>query len=77
MLHGRKRYLQILLDPARAELLDQVAEERQMRSTALIRQWVYDALEALLPASVYAAADAKDAATRAASVQRQLDGRRK
>ena len=42
--HGNKTYLQILLDPNRAELLKEVAEWKDMRPTALVRDTVYKML---------------------------------
>lgn len=77
MYHGQKRYLQLLLDPARAALLDRIAEAKQVRTSAYVRELVYEALERLVPPEAYDKALAEDAALRAASVQRQLAGRRK
>lgn len=77
MYHGQKRYLQVLLDPARAELLDRLAGEKDVRVTALVRDMVYEALEARFVAEVYQAAVSRDAETKAAAVQRQVDGRKR
>jgi hypothetical protein len=75
--HGRKRYLQILLDPARHELAKQVAEEKNMRTTEWIRQTIYAALERELPASVYRGAEASDQALWRQSVLNRVEGRAK
>ena len=75
--HGNKTYLQILLDPNRAELLKEVAENKGMRPTAWIRDAVYSVLERKLPASVYKEAVAQDDASWKASVRRRVEGRTK
>jgi hypothetical protein len=53
MFHGKKRYFQVLLDPARAELLDELAEQRGMRPAALVREIVYLHLERTFAPTVY------------------------
>ena len=75
--HGNKTYLQILLDPNRAELLKEVAENKGMRPTAWIRDAVYKMLELNVPVDVYTAAVAKDEAAWQASVRRRVEGRLK
>lgn len=75
--HGNKTYLQILLDPNRAELLKEVAENKGMRPTAWIRDAVYKMLELNVPADVYTAAATKDEAAWQASVRRRVEGRLK
>ena len=35
--HGNKVYIQLLLDPARAMLLEQIAEDKGMKLSALAR----------------------------------------
>lgn len=77
MYHGQKRYLQILLDPERAQLLDDLAEKKGVRTTAFVRSQIYEVLERMTPPEVYADALARDEAIRAASVRRQVAGRRK
>lgn len=74
-LHGAKAYYQILLDPHRAELLERLAEERGMRTTALAREMLYSAMERLVGASDYGLAEAQDHAQRRASIQNQVRGR--
>ena len=75
--HGNKTYLQILLDPNRAELLKEVAESQNMRPTAWIRDTVYKVLEASVPVETYAAAAAKDDAVWQASIRKRVEGRLK
>lgn len=82
--HGRKKYLQILLDPHRHELLSKLAAEKidphtqkEMKTTALIRYYVYEALERALPSSVYKEAEAADAAVWRQSVRNRVEGRTK
>ena len=40
--HGNKVYIQLLLDPARALLLEQIAEDKGIKVSALARQAIYD-----------------------------------
>lgn len=75
--HGNKTYLQILLDPHRAELLKEVAESKGLRPTAWIRDTVYKMLELQVPPDVYTAAAVKDAAEWQESVRRRVEGRMK
>ena len=75
--HGNKTYLQILLDPHRAELLKDVAQNKGVRATAWIRDAVYKMLELLVPPEIYKEAAAKDEAAWQASVRRRVEGRRK
>jgi hypothetical protein len=77
MFHGQKRYLQVLLDPNRADLLDALAAERDVRTTALVREQVYEALERSVPPEVYAEALSRDVVVREDAINRQVDGRRK
>jgi hypothetical protein len=77
MFHGQKRYLQVLLDPHRADLLDAMAARREMRTTALVRELVYEALEERCPPEVYADAVARDGMLRADAIERQVAGRKR
>jgi len=69
--------MQILLDPHRAALLEKIAMDKGVRSTAWIRDAVYNALEKALPSSVYQEAVAKDEASWRESVRRRVEGRMK
>jgi hypothetical protein len=77
VLHGQKRYYQILLDPARAALLDRVAENSGVRTTALIRDWLYARLQQSYSKVAYQRAYDADMRLRADSISRQVEGRRK
>ena len=74
--HGMKRYLQILLHPHRSELLDRMAEERDVRPTALVRDLVYAALQQHYSRAEYAAAVAADELVRAEGIRNQVNGRK-
>ena len=73
--HGNKTYLQILLDPHRAKLVQQQAKAQGIRATAWIREAVYKELERELPASVYQLALADDQAVWRKSVRSRVEGR--
>ncbi len=73
--HGNKTYFQILLDPHRAKLVLDRAEEKGIRATAWIRDAIYKELERELPASVYKEALADDDAVWRKSVRRRVEGR--
>ncbi len=73
--HGQKKYLQILLDPARAELLQQLATEKGIKPTALVRELVYQGLARSVPTTIFNEAAAKDEATWRKSVRSRVEGR--
>lgn len=75
--HGRKKYYQLLLDPHRAALLNELADEKGKRATALVRDFVYAMLERELPASVYRQAESADDAVWRESVRNRVEGRTK
>jgi hypothetical protein len=77
MFHGQKRYLQVLLDPARAELLDRMAKHRDLRTTALAREQLYAAIQQGVPPEEYQAALEQDEQARAEAIARQVQGRKK
>ena len=60
--HGNKVYIQLLLDPARALLLEQIAEDKGMKISALARQAIYDWVGYMTEAEVFNAAEALDQA---------------
>jgi hypothetical protein len=72
---GHKWYCQLLLDVNRYTLLEQMAEEQNKKVTVLIRELIYQGLQAALPASAYKAAEKADAALWAESVRRRVQGR--
>ena len=73
--HGNKTYMQILLDPHRAKLLLDLAEQTSTRPTAWIRNAVYKALEREYPSAIYNEAVAKDEAAWRVSVRKRVEGR--
>ena len=75
--HGSRRYYQVLLQPNRAALVEEIAAERNIRATELIRRMVYESLERDLPASIYKAADAADQAVWRQAVRNRVEGRTK
>ena len=75
--HGAKIYVQLLLDPNRAELLQDIASEQGKRPTAVMRDILYSHLERTLPSSVYGEAAAKDHAVWRESVSNRVKGRSK
>lgn len=75
--HGNKRYLQILLDPNRAKFLDEIAAERGVRVTALVRDVLYEFLKKNVEKSRYELALAKDEAIWAQTVRNRVAGRTK
>ena len=40
--HGSRRYYQVLLQPNRAKLVEEIAAEKGIRATELIRRMTYD-----------------------------------
>ena len=75
--HGSRRYYQVLLQPNRAQIIEDMAAEQKIRATELIRRAVYDWLERELPASVYKQALAEDRAVWAQAVRNRVEGRAK
>ncbi len=75
--HGAKIYVQLLLDPHRAKLLQDIATEQGKRPTAAMRDMLYSHLERVLPSSVYGEAAAKDNAVWRESVRNRVKGRAK
>jgi hypothetical protein len=76
-IHGSKVYYQLLLDPNRAKLLQDMAAERNKRPTAVMREILYLHLERTLPSSTYGEAAAKDHAVWRESVSNRVKGRTK
>ncbi len=73
--HGSKLYCQLLLDPHRYKLAENLAAGEGKKVTALLREMVYTALEKALPASEYKAAEAADEALWRESVKKRVEGR--
>ena len=75
--HGKRWYLQILLEPHRAELLKELAEEKGVRMTGLAREMIYEGIQKATSSPVYKEAEAKDAAVWRESVRNRIEGRTK
>ncbi len=75
--HGNKVYVQLLLDPARALLLEQIAEDKGMKLSALARQAIYDWVGFMTEPEVFKAAEELDEARWRQSVQKRLEGRKR
>jgi hypothetical protein len=75
--HGQKFYCQLLLDRNRYLLVDEMAKQQGKRTTALLREMVYAALEKAVSLSEYRAAEAADHAAWADSVKRRVQGRQR
>ena len=75
LTHGNKTYLQILLDPNRAKLVEEQANAEGIRATAWVRNLIYKDLERNLPSSVYKEAEAQDEAVWRKSVRKRIEGR--
>ena len=75
--HGNKQYFQVLLDPNRAELVQQEAAKGKQRATAWIREAVYSELKRISSPTVYSEAEAKALARWRQSVRKQVEGRAK
>ena len=73
--HGNKTYMQILLDPNRAQLLSNLADGLKLRPTTWIRDVIYKELERCVPSESYEAALEKDKQAWQDSIQRRVEGR--
>ena len=73
--HGNKTYLQILLDPNRAKLLTDLADQSGIRPSAWVRNAVYKMIEEQVEQDIYAAALELDKAAWQESVRRRVEGR--
>lgn len=74
--HGNKHYLQLLIDNAKYQLLEQCAQERGVRTTALARDAVYEWLSRNVDAQVFQAANILDDATWKQSVRNRIKGKK-
>jgi hypothetical protein len=72
--HGNKRHFQVLLDPNRAALLKELADECKMAPSALMRLMVYKKLSDY-KSNAYAEAASADDRQWKQSVQNRVDGR--
>lgn len=74
--HGSKIYCQLLLDTNRYKLAEKLAEERGVRVTGMLREFVYSALSQIQPQE-YEIAKADDEEAWKESVQRRVEGRQR
>jgi hypothetical protein len=74
--HGSKIYCQLLLDTHRYKLAEKLAEERGVRVTGMLREFVYSALSQIQPQE-YEIAKADDEEAWKESVQRRVEGRQR
>ena len=74
--HGSKMYCQLLLDSNRYKLAENLAAERGVRVTAMLREFVYSALSQIQPQE-YGIAEQADKEAWAESVQRRVEGRQR
>jgi len=72
--HGQKVYCQLLLDSSRYKLAEKLAGERNLRVTAMLRDFVYTTLAQIAPEE-YGTAEEADKQAWTESVQRRVQGR--
>jgi len=73
--HGNKHYLQLLMDNAKYQLLEQCAQERGVRTTALARDAVYEWLSKNVEPELFQEANLIDDATWKQSVRNRVKSR--
>lgn len=72
--HGQRKYLQLLLAPNRGKLLVDLAEEMEMKPSALARDIIYRYLMEIM-GDAYTKACEEDKELWQQSVQNRLEGR--
>ena len=75
--HGNKVYLQLLLDPAKALLLERKAQDQGVKTTALAREAIYYWLSSVTDPAIMEAAESLDQACWKQSVQNRVAGRKR
>ena len=73
--HGNKLYFQLLLDPGRGQLLQEIADKKGVRPTALARQVLYEWLSCMADSTEFRKAEELDAAMWQQSVRNRVAGR--
>ncbi len=73
--HGNKQNYQLLLDRNRAKIFDDIAQESGIRTTALMREALYEYLEEHCSSKVYEKALELDQNQWRQSVQNRINGR--
>ena len=74
--HGNRKYYQILMPPNQAALFEELAAERGIKTTALMRELLCNQLKVLAPAKAEAATEF-DKRLWQQSVANRIEGRRK
>lgn len=59
-VHGLKRRFQVLLDPNRAALFDDLAKQEGLKTAAFLRNQLYEALELSVSRAKYKQAEEQD-----------------
>ena len=72
--HGSKIYCQLLLDANRYKLAETLADKQGKKVTALLRGYVYGALQQEMP-EIYKIAEEADVEKWNESVRRRVEGR--
>ena len=75
--HDNKKYVQLLIDPSRFMLIEQIAKDKGLKTTALMRQAIYDWLGFMLDDEVIQAAEKLDHARWQQSINNRVKGRKK
>ena len=76
IVHGNKTYFQVLVDPNRANLAQELADKEGIKATAWVRNLIYSELERAYPKSVYDMAKAEDIVVWQKSVRKRIEGRK-
>ena len=72
--HGAKIYCQLLIDVNRYKVATDLAAERKVRLTAMLREMIYDALKEAMP-DAYEEAEVQDRELWTQAVQRRVEAR--
>lgn len=75
--HGNRVYLQIILEPAKALLLEQQAQDQGVKPTALAREAINYWLQSVTNPGVMEAAEALEQAHWKQSAKNRIAGRKK
>lgn len=75
LIHGNKVYAQVLVDPNRFKILEDLAKRSGKRTTGLIRDIVYECLDLYIDPELVRIAEEKDAEIWRQSVKNRVAGR--
>jgi len=73
--HGSKYYVQLLIDPNRYKLAENLAAQQGKKVTAALRDLVYEGLERAFSKTVYRQAVSQDEEEWQKAVKRRVQGR--